>query len=228
VDDPSAHAEDDVSAGEVDLDDDRPRAHLGEQAFHVAFEGKCDAMTDAVGASDFDGFADVKGKVGRRNEAEPQLARVQRDRHVVGEKADDLHVPGVVAARYETIFGSDEIERDHARFRADQRGRDRGLNEHLIRGIVAIDLDDVTEGDAASRLRLGRIARERGPDLAQRGRQNIAPCRHAIAEPARFQRLELGGIVGRLVDCLDEPVAVVILIFSPAASMALTIYFARL
>src|SRR5262249_13528864 len=31
----------------------------------------------------------------------------------------------------------------------------------------------------------------------------------AIAEPARFQRLELGGIVGRLADCLDEPVAIV-------------------
>jgi hypothetical protein len=185
-------------------------------------------MADAAGAGDLDGFADVKGKVGRRNEAEPQLARVQRDRHVVGEKADDLHVAGVVAARHQTIFGPDEIERDHARFRADQRGRDRGLNEHFIRGIVAIDLDDVTEGDAASRLRLGRIARERAPDLAQRGRQNIAPCRHAIAEPARFQRLELGGIVGRLVDCLDEPVAVVIFIFSPAASMALTLYPTRL
>ena len=118
-------------------------------------------------------------------------------------------MPGVVAARHETIFGSDEIERDHARFRADQRGRDRGLNEHFIRGIVAIDLDDVTEGDAAPRLRLGRIARERAPYLAQRDRQNIAPCRHAIAEPARFQRLELGGIVGRLADRLDEPVAIV-------------------
>ena len=147
---------------------------------------------------------------------------------MASRKADDLHVPGVVAARHETIFGSDEIERDHARFRADQRGRDRGLNEHFIRGIVAIDLDDVTEGDAAARLRVGRIACQRGPDLAQRGRQGIAPCRHAIAEPARFQRLELGGIVSRLVDCLDEPVAVVILIFSPTASMALTVYPARI
>ncbi len=182
----AAHAEDEVSAGEVDLDDDRPRAHLGEQAFHVAFEGKRDAMADAAGASDLDGLADVKGKIGWRNEAEPQLARVQRDRHVVGEKADDLHVAGVVAARHETIFGPDEIERDHARFRADQRGRDGGLDEHLVWGIVAIDLDDVTEGDAAARLRVGRIACQRGPDLAQRGRQGIAPCRHAIAEPARF------------------------------------------
>ena len=170
----------------------------------------------------------MKGKVRRRNEAEPQLACVQRHRHVVGEKADDLHLAGVVAARHETIFGPDEIERDRARFHADQRGCDRGLDEHLVWGIVAIDLDDVTEADAAARLRVGRIACQRGPDLAQRGRQGIAPCRHAIAEPARFQRLELGGIVSRLVDCLDEPVAVVILIFSPTASMALTVYPARI
>ena len=153
---------------------------------------------------------------------------MQRHRHVAGEKTDDLHVAGVVAARHKTIFGSDEIERDHARFRADQRGRDGGLDEHLVRGIVAIDLDDVAEGDIAARLRVACIACQRGPYLADRGRQIIAPCRHAIAEPARFQRLELGGIVSRLVDCLDEPVAVVILIFSPTASMALTVYPARI
>ena len=54
----AAHAEDEVSAGEVDLDDDWPCAHLGKQAFHVAFEGKRDAMADAAGASDLDGFAE--------------------------------------------------------------------------------------------------------------------------------------------------------------------------
>ena len=43
-------------------------------------------MADAAGASDFDGFADVKGKVGRRNEAEPELARVQRDRHLARKR----------------------------------------------------------------------------------------------------------------------------------------------
>src|SRR5215469_18092600 len=92
----AAYAEDEVSAGEADLDGDRPRAHLGKQAFHVAFEGKRDAMADAAGASDLDGLADVEGKIGRRNEPEPQLARVQRHRHVAGEKTDDLHVAGVV------------------------------------------------------------------------------------------------------------------------------------
>src|SRR5215469_1429196 len=204
----AAHAEDEVSAGEADLDGDRPRAHLGKQAFHVAFEGKRDAMADAAGARDLDGRADVKGKVGRRNEAEPQLARVQRHRHVAGEKTDDLHVADVVAARYQIVFGPDEIERDRPRFRADQRGRNGGLDEHLVRGIVAIDLDDVAEGDTAARLRVAGIACQCGPYLADRGGQGTAPCRYAIAEPARFQRLELGGIVGRLADCLDEPVAI--------------------
>jgi hypothetical protein len=32
-------------------------------------------------------------------------------------------VTGVVAARHQTVFGPDEIERDHARLGADQRPR---------------------------------------------------------------------------------------------------------
>jgi hypothetical protein len=187
----AAHAEDQVIAGEVDLDHHRPRAHLGEQALHVAFEGERNAMADAAGASDLDGLADVKGKVGRRNKPEPQFAGVQRDRHVLGEKADDLHVAGVVAARQQIVFGPDEIERDHARFCADQRGRNGGLSEHLVGGFVAVDLDDVTEGDAAARLRVVRIARERGPYLANDGRQIVAFCRDAIGEPARLKRRQL-------------------------------------
>src|SRR5215831_17818908 len=190
----AAYAEDQVVAGEVDLDHHRPRAHLGEQALHVTFEGKRDAMADAAGAGDLDGLADVKGKVGGRNKPEPQFARVQRDRYVVGEKVDDLHVAGVVAARHEIVLGPDEIERDDARFGADQRGRDGRLNEHLVGGIVAVDLENVTEGDAAARLRVARITRERGRYLASRGRHAIARCRDAIAEPARLQRGQLGGI----------------------------------
>src|SRR5262249_58176502 len=108
---------------------------------------------------------------------------------------DDLHVPGVVAARHQTVFGPDEIERDHARFRADQRGRDGGLDEHLVQGIVAVDLDDITEGDAAARLRVAPIACQRGLYRADRGRQIIPPCRYAIAYPIRFLRLDLGAIL---------------------------------
>jgi len=175
----AAHAEDQVIAGEVDLDHHRPRAHLGEQALHVAFEGERDAMADAAGAGDLDGRADVEGQVGRRNKPEPEFAGVQRDRHVVRQKADDLHVAGVVAARHEIVFGPDEIERDDARVGADQRGRDGGLNEHLVWGIVAVDLENVTEGDAAARLRVARIARERGRYLAGRGRHAVACCRDA-------------------------------------------------
>ncbi len=100
----AAHAQDEVVAGEVDLDRDRPRAHLGEQAFHVVFEGKRDAMADAARIGDLDGLADVKGEVRRRNETEPELARVQRDRHVVGEEGDDLHVAGVVATRHQVVL----------------------------------------------------------------------------------------------------------------------------
>src|SRR5262245_56155808 len=204
----AAHAEDQVIAGEVDLDHHRPRAHLGEQSLHATFEGKRDAVADAARSGDLDGRADMKGKVGRRNKPEPQFARVQCDRHVVGQKADDLHVAGVVEARSEMVVGPDESERDDARFGADQRGRDGGLNEHLVGGIVAIDLENVTEGDAAAGLRVARIARERGRYLASRGRHAVARCRDAIAEPARLQRGQLGGIPGGFSHRLDEPLAI--------------------
>ena len=105
--------------------------------------------------------------------------------------------------------GPTKIERDDARVGADQRGRDGGLNEHLVGGIVAVDLENVTEGDAAARLRVARIARERGRYLADRGRHAVACCRDAIAEPARFQRRQLGGIVGGFTHRLDEPLAIV-------------------
>jgi hypothetical protein len=105
--------------------------------------------------------------------------------------------------------GPTKIERDDARVGADQRGRDGGLNEHLVGGIVAVDLENVTEGDAAAQLRVARIARERGRYLADRGRHAVACCRDAIAEPARFQRRQLGGIVGGFTHRLDEPLAIV-------------------
>ena len=91
-----------------------------------------DAVADAARAGDLDGLADVEGEVGRRNEAEPELARMQRDRHVLGEEVDDLHVAGIVPARDQVVLGLDEIERDHLRLGADQRRREGGLQEHVL------------------------------------------------------------------------------------------------
>src|SRR5262249_59022374 len=123
-----------------------------------AFEGKAYAVADAAGAGDFDGLANMKAEVGGRNEAEPELARVQRDRHVLGEKADDLHLADVVAARHQVVFGPHEIERDQPRFGPDQGDRGGGLNEHVVGRIVAVDLGDVAEGDAATGLRHRYVA----------------------------------------------------------------------
>ena len=44
------------------------------------FECERDAMADAARMRDLDRLADMKGQVGWRNVAEPELARVQRDR----------------------------------------------------------------------------------------------------------------------------------------------------
>ena len=150
-------------------------------------------------------WPDVKGEVGGRNEAEPEFARVQRDRHVAGEKADDLHLAGIVAARHQVVFGPGEIEPDQPRFGPNQRHRGGCLNEDVIRRIVAIDLHDVAEGDAAAGLRRGRVAAQLGSYLADGGRQIVAFRRNAIGEPARFQRRQLGGILRRFADRLREP-----------------------
>ena len=97
-------------------------------------EGERDAVTDAARVGDLDRLTDMEGEVRRRNIAEPELARVQRDRHVLGEEGDDLHVAGVVAPRHQVVLGLDEVERDHLRLGADQRGSDGGLKEHVVDG----------------------------------------------------------------------------------------------
>ena len=74
-------------------------AHLGEQAVHVALEGERGAVADAARAGDLDGLADVEGEVLGRHQAEPELARMQRDRHVLGEEADHPHVRACSPAR---------------------------------------------------------------------------------------------------------------------------------
>src|SRR5262245_31438029 len=142
-------------------------------------------------------WPDVKGEVGGRNEAEPEFARVQRDRHVAGEKADDLHLAGIVAARHQVVFGPDEIEPDQPRFGPNQRHRGGCLNEDVIRRIVAIDLHDVAEGDAAAGLRRGRVAAQLGcrwrtPDRcvsAQRNRRaRSLPAPPAWRHPPSLRR----------------------------------------
>jgi len=134
---------------------------------------------------------------------------VQRDRHVLGEKTDDFHLAGVVAARHQVVFGPREIERDQPRFGPDQRDRGGGLNEHVVGRIVTVDLGNVAERDAATGLRHRYIASERSPYLVDRGGEVIAFGRDAIGEPTRFQRRELGRIVNRLTDSLAEPLPIV-------------------
>ena len=116
---------------------------------------------------------------------------MQRHRHILGEKPDDLHVARVVAARHQIVFGPDEIESDQARFRADQRGGGGGLDEHLVGRVVAVDLDDIAEGDTAAGLCVGGIACQRGADLAEGGRQVVAFRRDAFGKPACLECREL-------------------------------------
>ena len=100
----AAHAEDDVVAGEGDLDHDRPCAHVREQARRVAFEGEAYAMADAPRAANLDRLADVKREVGGRNEAEPELTRVQRDRHSCPQRKRMICIlGGYVAACHQVL-----------------------------------------------------------------------------------------------------------------------------
>src|SRR5262249_4969860 len=77
------------------------------------------------------------------------------------------------------------------RLGADQRRRGGGLNEDVVGRIVAIDLDDVAEGDAAAGVRRRRVAAQFRSYLPDRGRQIVAFRRDAIVEPARLQPREL-------------------------------------
>jgi hypothetical protein len=124
------------------------------------FECERDAVADAARMGDLDGLADMKGQVGRRNVAEPEFARVQCDRHIAREESDDFHVASVIAARDQVVLGLNQIECDHLRLRADQRGRDSGLQEHVVGGGVAQDLRDVAERDPAARSRRLLVAAE--------------------------------------------------------------------
>ena len=94
----------------------------------------------------------MEGEVGRRHQPEPQLAGVQRDRHVRCEEADDLHLARIIAPGHQRVFRADVIERHDQRFRANERRGNGGANENVVQRIVAQDLRDETKGDRARRL----------------------------------------------------------------------------
>src|SRR6478672_2779090 len=71
------------------------------------------SATDAPRMGDLDRLADMEGEVRGRNIAEPELARVQRDRDVARQECDDLHVSCVVAPRDQVVLGLHQVERDH-------------------------------------------------------------------------------------------------------------------
>src|SRR2546429_1558055 len=92
----AAHPEDQVVAGEVDLDHDGPRTHLREQVLRVALEGERDAMAYAARPGDLDGLTDVEREIGGRDEAGPELAPLPRPPPLPGGEPDEFpFAPGV-------------------------------------------------------------------------------------------------------------------------------------
>jgi hypothetical protein len=95
-------AQDDVVAGQVDLDRHLVAGHPGQQGLGVVLVGDVDAVADAAGAGDLDRLADVEAQLARGDQALGQLAGVQRQLHVRILAVQELqhpHVQGVVGQR---------------------------------------------------------------------------------------------------------------------------------
>ncbi len=84
-----------------------------------------------------------KRQVVRRHQPAPQFARMQRDGTSFARKPIISMWRAIVLARHAIVLRPDEIEPGDARVRADQRGRERGLHEHVGFVGVAVDLRDV-------------------------------------------------------------------------------------
>ncbi len=91
--------QDDVVAGEVDLDHGAPGGHQLEQIVGMVLLHHVNAVADAFGMCLFDGGANMKAQSVRRHHSGRQLAGVQCDVHlgVEGvERTDHLHLLTVV------------------------------------------------------------------------------------------------------------------------------------
>src|SRR5215831_13822723 len=128
----AAHAEDEIAAGEADLDCDRLTAHCENEAADIMLESQRGAVADAARARDCHRIREVKGQILRRHQTKPQLAGMQRNRYILGKKLDDLHVGAVVVARDLMVLRTDKIERYDPWLGANERGRGRGLDKDFL------------------------------------------------------------------------------------------------
>ena len=93
-------AEDAGVGGEVDLDHDVLVGHLFEERVGVVFVEHVDAVADALGVAEVDGFADVEAEAVGRDHAGGEFAGVERDADVGVdgvEVVEHLHLEVVVA-----------------------------------------------------------------------------------------------------------------------------------
>src|SRR4029077_16535851 len=186
----AAHAEDHIVAGEVDLDCGGLPPHLVEQLVAAPLVGERDTVPDAPRARDFDRLADVEGQILRRHKTEPQLTRVQRDRHVLRQEADHLHVARIVLTRDAIVLRTDEVQSGDAPVGADQRRGERSLHEDIGFVRIAVDLRDVFVADATAGLRALRVALENLVDALHPAVDRLARLGHGRWQVAGLQPLE--------------------------------------
>ena len=132
----TAHAENEIAAGEADLDRDRLSPHRQNEPADVMLESKRGAVADAAGTGGRHCLGEVEGQIFRRHQPKPQLTGMQRDRHILGKEFDDLHVGAVVVARDLMILGTHKIEGHDPWLGANERGGRRGLDEDFSIGLL--------------------------------------------------------------------------------------------
>ena len=128
-------AEDELVAGEIDLDGNPACAHLAQQARRIALVGDIDAMADTAGARHLDGFAHMTLQPFGRHHAERQLAGMEAEPHVgelLLEESEHAHVQAVVAHRHVPVLGSEDVHAHHPA--AGTGGGERGIEAREHRG----------------------------------------------------------------------------------------------
>ena len=137
--------------GEVDLDHDVLVGHLFKEGVWVVFVEDVNAVADALGVAEVDGFAYVEAEAFEWDEAGSELSGVERDADGgvdAVEVVEHLHLQVVVLHADAAVFGHDEVDADYVGVRRSHLETEEGLGEDLLGWEAAEYLVEEVDGDA--------------------------------------------------------------------------------
>ena len=190
----SLDPEDQVVAGEGNLNQHAPGRHLSQQPKRVVFIHHAATVPDAPRMPGAHRLANVEPKRLRRDEPLDELARVKSDLDagILGmQEVEHCHLLREIAKRRRIIFGLHEIEPDEARVLGRDLETGEHLREHLLGDACPAYLRDVTHDDATARIGIARAAAEQRA-LSRLGDVEAPPgFSNDVLEAAREQAIAL-------------------------------------